>query len=120
MFHENFSLLYVYLALAGACKYIIGREGRKNENRKGKNHENRKGHKEQGRRTGKAALGDRVSPWNTKGNKKVFQTFFLAGKWYEGEVLEVFIWVGDYYNREMFFTPHTMEEIYYEYKRSEE
>ena len=40
----------------------------------------------------------RVSPWNTKGNKKVFQTFFLAGKWYEGEVLEVFIWVGDYYN----------------------
>ena len=54
-----------------------------------------------------------------KGNKKVFQTFFLAGKWYEGEVLEVFIWVGNYYNREMLFALDTMEEIYYEYKRNE-
>lgn len=61
----------------------------------------------------------RVSTWHIKGNKKVFQTFFLAGKWYEGEVLEVFMWIGDYYSREMFFTPHTMEEIYYEYRRNE-
>ncbi len=61
----------------------------------------------------------RVSPWSAKGNKKVFQTFFLAGKWYEGEVLEVFIWVGNYYNREMLFALDTMEEIYYEYKRNE-
>ena len=30
------------------------------------------------------------------------------------------MWIGGYYNREMFFTPNTMEEIYYEYKRSEE
>lgn len=62
----------------------------------------------------------RVSPWHMKGNKKIFQTFFLAGEWYEGEALEVFVWIGGYYNREMFFTPNTMEEIYYEYKRSEE
>ena len=62
----------------------------------------------------------RVSPWHMKGNKKIFQTFFLAGEWYEGEALEVFVWIGGYYNREMFFTPHTMEEIYYEYKGSEE
>ena len=55
-----------------------------------------------------------------KGNKRVFQTFFLAGEWYEGEALEVFMWIGGYYKREMFFTPNTMEEIYYEYKRSEE
>lgn len=60
----------------------------------------------------------RVSPWHIKGNKKVFQTFFLAGEWYEGEVLEVFIWIGDHYSREMFFSPHTMEEIYYEYRRN--
>ena len=58
----------------------------------------------------------RITPWYTKGSKKSFQTFFLAGTWYEGETLEVFIWIGDFYNREMFFTVDTMEEIYYEYK----
>lgn len=62
----------------------------------------------------------KITPWYTQGSRKRFKTFFMAGRWYEGEVLEVFIWVGNYYKREMFFTPDTMEEIYYENKGSED
>lgn len=62
----------------------------------------------------------RVMNLSYHGRQNVFEHFDFNGKRYEKPVYDCTIWVGNYDNKEHFYTLDTMEEIYFSWKDEEE